>query len=625
MDDKLKDYLDKVYQKHGDQYEIDVGTFKGIKKELTASCKDHGSYNTYAYNILRSKGGACPKCRNKHRGAPSLNNKSFIKRVEKRHGELKFDYISAYKNMHEDILVRCKVCAKNFLESPSNHIKRYTCPHCIGIYNEIFGDRLTYLKDKIKLVHGSKYKYDFNTFKDFGTPFKIICDLHGEFYQTPSNHLRGNNCPECAYITRTEKNRMTNNVFLEKANTIHNHFFKYRNEYVNSDTLLEIECPKHGIFHQRARYHLSGRGCKQCFEDRRGNTLKLSHEKFIEKANEVHGQYLYENKYQGSKISLEISCPIHGPFEQRPNDHLNGSGCPKCARETTKAVQEICKLLDKHNIQYVENDNKILEGKELDIYVPEKKFAIEFNGLYFHREGLVDNLQYGKNKDYHLNKTNACLEKGIRLFHIFEDEWKQNKELILIKIFHALGINNKPIIGARKCIIKEIPNKESRKFLDKNHIQGGDIAKYRLGAFHEKELVGVLTLVKMKGEWKLNRFATSINYKLPGLASKMFKHALSLYNIEKITTFSDKRYGHFPEKSVYLKLAFKYIEDTKPAYWYYEMKSGVRHNRQKFMKHKILKQYPQYNNKNMSEKEMMIDLGYDRIWDCGHYKFVFLK
>ena len=625
MGSSLNNFLKDLQQKHGEQYTIDVDSFKGIKKKVVAYCKDHGKYVTAAYNIRRSKSGACPKCRNKHMGAPSLNKDAYIEKIIKQHGTQKFDYISSYNSMHEDILIRCRTCNKNFLESPSNHFKRYSCPHCNGIYNKIYGSKLNYFKNKVEMVHGDRYKYEFKTFKRLNTPLKIICNIHGEFFQTPANHLKGNNCPECAYITRAEENRMSHDDFLIKANNIHNHFFKYKNTYVNSDTILEIVCPKHGIIYQKAKNHLSGRGCKQCFEDKRGKTLKLNNEDFLKKANEIHGQYRYNQEYEGSKIKMEILCPKHGPFEQRPNDHLMGSGCPQCARETTKAVEEISQILKENNINFTLDDRSVLERKELDIYIPDKNLAIEFNGLYFHREGLVDNLQYGKDKNYHLNKTNECNKQNIRLFHIFDDEWKKNKELILIKIKHALNINTFPTIGARKCTIKEISNKTSSDFLEKYHIQGGDIAKHRLGAYYNDELVGVLTIVKIRGEYKLNRFAANTKYKLPGLASKMLKKGLGLYEINEITTFSDKRYGTIPEKSVYLKLGFEYVGDTKPAYWYYDMKTGNRYNRQKFMKHKILKEHPEYEEKNMTEKEMMIDLGYDRIWDCGHYKFVYKK
>lgn len=621
MESSLKKLLIDIKKKHGDQYTIDITTFKAIKKEVIACCKDHGKYIVPAYNIRRSKSGACPKCKNKHRGAPSLNKKTFLEK----YGNPQFEHISPYITMHEDILIRCKICNKNFLEAPNNHIKRYTCPHCIGIYNKIYGSKLDYFKEKVKLIHGVRYKYDFKTFKSFSDPLKIICNIHGEFYQTPTNHLRGNNCPECAYITRLQATRMSNEDFLKRANRLHNSFFIYKNKYINSNTVLEIKCPIHGLFYQKAKDHLSGKGCRQCFEYKLKNTLTLSNEEFIDKANEVHGQYLYTNAYQGSKIKLEIICPTHGPFEQRPNDHLMGSGCPQCARETTKAVEEICQILKENNIDFIVNDRSVLERKELDIYIPDKNLAIEFNGLYFHREGLVDDLPYGKNKHYHLDKTEECLKQNIRLFHIFDDEWNKNKELILVKIKHALGINNSPTIGARKCKIKEVDNKISSTFLEKYHIQGGDIAKHRLGAYYKDELVGILTIVKMRGEYKLNRFATNTKYRLPGLASKMFKKALDLYEINKITTFSDKRYGIIPEKAVYLKLGFKYVKETEPAYWYYEMKTGKRYNRKKFMKHKILINYPQYLNRNMTEKEIMIDLGYDRIWDCGHYKFIYEK
>lgn len=625
MESNLKKFLKDLQQKHGNQYTIDINSFKAIKKEVIAYCKDHGKYITAAYNIKRSKSGACPECRNKHRGAPSLDNNTYLQKILKEHGTQKFDYISSYNTMHQDILIRCKTCNKNFLETPANHLKRYSCPHCNGIYNKIYGSKLNYFKSKILLAHGDKYKYDFKTFKRLNTPLKIICDIHGKFFQTPTNHLKGNNCPKCAYITRAEENRMSHEDFLIKANVIHNSFFIYKNEYLNGQTIMEIECPKHGVFFQSAKDHLSGRGCRNCYEDRRGETLKLTNNDFLARTKKIHGKYEYLEQYSGRNKKMDIKCPQHGIFNQFVGDHLNGHGCPQCARETTKAVEEICQTLKDNNINFILNDKSILERKELDIYIPDKNLAIEFNGLYFHREGLVDNLQYGKDKNYHLNKTNECNKQNVRLFHIFEDEWKKNKELILVKIKHALGINISPTIGARKCTIKEISNKTSSDFLEKFHMQGGDIAKHRLGAYYNNELVGVLTIVKIGGKYKLNRFATNTEYRQPGLASKMFKKALGLYKINEITTFSDKRYGTIPEKSVYLKLGFEYVGDTKPAYWYYDMKTGNRYNRQKFMKHKILEKYPEYKGKNMTEKEMMIGLGYDRIWDCGHYKFVYFN
>jgi len=120
------------------------------------------------------------------------------------------------------------------------------------------------------------------------------------------------------------------------------------------------------------------------------------------------------------------------------------------------------------------NDRNILKPKELDIYVPSMNLAIEYNGLYWHSDKFKDN-------DYHLKKLESCLSKGITLIQIFEDEWIYNTSLIKKKLTHLLNQDTTKSVYARKCVVKDVPNKDYNTFLETNHVQGTINASIRYG------------------------------------------------------------------------------------------------------------------------------------------------
>ena len=128
------------------------------------------------------------------------------------------------------------------------------------------------------------------------------------------------------------------------------------------------------------------------------------------------------------------------------------------------------------------NDRRILNGKEIDIYIPQKKIGIEYNGNKWHTEWFGK-----KDKNYHLSKLEKCKKNGIGLITIFEDEYELHKEIVLKKIAHILNIKNANMskVFARKCVIKEIYSFEAEKFLNQNHIQGFVKSTLFLGAFNE--------------------------------------------------------------------------------------------------------------------------------------------
>lgn len=607
------------------EIKIKESAFQGLSKKNVFICPDHGEYEATLRDVLRQKNNGCKKCKPSRK--KTFTHDDFIKRLKKRGYDTDlFYYIVPYKDAHADMMIHCNTCHKNFYATPNNFQRNHSCPHCNNIYNKIMGDFISYAKERIKSVHGDRYEIDWSTFVDGSSKITAHCKDHGIFKISLSQLYNGQKCAKCGREQANKSSSISLKEAKQRKKEKHGDTLEVLNwdEYKNTKSRLFIKCKKHNfVFDKTASDFFQGKGCPKCGRESAARKIRMNNNEFLEKANVVHNyKYTYPEKIKGSnKSSVKIICSKHGPFLQRINDHLNGAGCSSCSRLSTKAVEEIKIELDKYNIYYLENDKTVLGGPELDLYFPEHNFAIEYNGLYFHNEGHNHNT-VGKDKKYHLAKTDGCNEKGIELFHVFEDEYQNNSEVIIKRILHKLGINDSKTIGARKTKIKEINSKTASKFLNKWHLQGSDTAGVRYGAYHKEELVGVMTFYVKKQEAKLNRFATDLNYKIPGLASKMLKHFIKNNNVNKIITFADRRYTNFITSSVYSKIGFNFVHYTKPSYFYYKSNQGlIRHNRQKFMKHKILQQYPEYQDKNMTEKEMMIDLGYDRIWDCGHMKF----
>lgn len=242
------------------------------------------------------------------------------------------------------------------------------------------------------------------------------------------------------------------------------------------------------------------------------------------------------------------------------------------------------------------------DGFEIDIYLPELKIGFEFNDLEH------------KDKNYHLYKTNHFKDKGIRIIHIWEDDWNFKCEIIKSQIKNLLKLNTIKIFS-RKCIIKEVDVKETRKFLDDNHIQGFVNSKIKLGLYYNDELVSLMTFDKYEGrkimteqEWNLNRFCNKLNTNVIGSASKLLKHFIKEYKPNRIISYADKDWSI---GDLYYKLGFDYINETPPDYKYIVNKKRIHKSNYKKSKLKT----------DLTENEQMKLNSINKIYDCGKIKF----
>ena len=293
--------------------------------------------------------------------------------------------------------------------------------------------------------------------------------------------------------------------------------------------------------------------------------------------------------------------------------------CPKCypikyQNQQNEVIKYLKNTLKINNIKI--NSRTIIPPKELDIYCSDHNIAIEYNGLYWHSHKML------QDKFYHQNKTLECIEKGIQLIHIFENEWLYKQKIVKNKL-KILFNKIKYKIPGRKCIIKEIDNDLKNKFLNKYHLQGIDNSTTKLGAFYKNRLVAIMTFGKPRFnknyEWEIYRYCVINNFIIHGIANKLFQYFLKNYNPQSIITYTDLRYS---DGNLYDNLNFKLEHITNPNYFY--VKDGIIYSRHVFQKHK-LKDKLEFYNKNLTEQENMALNNYDIIYDCGNLVFSYTR
>jgi Zn finger protein HypA/HybF involved in hydrogenase expression len=282
----------------------------------------------------------------------------FIEKASRVHGD-RYSYQKAvYRTNSEPVEIVCPEHG-SFFQQPSVHLAGGGCPECGRISNGDSKRKSTaeFIEDARK-IHQDRYSYQKTEYKTCKKPVIIECPEHGAFRQSPSNHLNGQGCPVCAQRVRDAKARSTTAEFVEKALNIHEGFYSYEKvEYVTNRQPVDITCPKHGIFSQKPEGHLSGYGCPACAQVKRIAATAKTTEQFIANAKAVHGdKYDYQKvNYINAFTPVTFICPIHGEFNQIPDSHLRGSGCPHCHKEAYRIrLQEnfIQKSREMHGNRY---------------------------------------------------------------------------------------------------------------------------------------------------------------------------------------------------------------------------------------------------------------------------------
>lgn len=356
-----------------------------------------------------------------------IDTGEFIKRSILLHNNKYIYSKSVYVSSNKKIIITCPIHG-DFIQSADEHMRGRGCKKCGGQkYNsESFINKATE-------IHNGKYDYSLVNYIKSSEKIKIICSKHGVFEQIANSHLQRQGCLKCS---GSEKSNSAD--FITKSKKIHGDRYDYSNiNYLGNKIEVEIICSKHGVFFQKPNGHLSGQGCPKC-----AGVGRTTFD-FIIDASEVH-----DNKYDYSNVVFEkynkkinIICPLHGEFEQKPYIHLMRSGCQKCSE--SKGEKKIALILSKNNVIFDRqkqfgNCINPDTGRHLkfDFYLSKYNLCIEYDGEYHYEPWRLywdKNIAQQKFDEMKLRdeiKTTYCKNSDIDLLRIPYFELKKIEEII---------------------------------------------------------------------------------------------------------------------------------------------------------------------------------------------------
>ena len=265
-----KKFIKKARKIHGDKYDYSKVEYINAHTKVCIVCPIHGEFwQTPNNHTNKTKPKGCPKCA----GKLVTDTESFIKEARKIHGD-KYDYSKVeYVNTMSKVCIICPIHGE-FLQTPNKHLSGNNCPKCS--HQSYLHTTDSFIKEARK-IHGDKYDYSKVRYINAHTKVCIICPIHGEFWQLPTNHLRGKRCQKCRNEEISINNKSSKEEFIQKSKKIHGDKYDYSKvEYINSQTKVCIICPKHGEFWQKPNAHLSGKGCRLCKESHLEREMRIA-------------------------------------------------------------------------------------------------------------------------------------------------------------------------------------------------------------------------------------------------------------------------------------------------------------------------------------------------------------
>lgn len=277
---------------------------------------------------------------------------------------------------------------------------------------------------------------------------------------------------------------------------------------------------------------------------------------------------------------------------------------------------EICEFIRSLGIDVEESNRTILLGKELDIYIPSKKIAIEVNGLYWHSYSPST----GKKEDRtrHIKKTQLSKSSGISLIHITDFEWNTKRDQIKSLLLSKLGMNKR--ISARNCSIELINKQDEKQFLETYHLQGSVRSMFSVGLYYKTELLMIITVGKSRfsksADYEILRMCTKSGITVVGGISKLLSEIKKKLSGSKIISYCDLSKG---SGNGYESAGFSFVNNTGPGYFWTNGTNVVsRYKCQKKQLSKWLKSF----DREKSESINLFDAGYRRYWDCGNAIYI---
>jgi len=375
-----KEFIKRAYNIHENQYDYSQVKYERSNRPVKIVCKKHGAFKQKPNDHLQGNG--CKRCAETYQPT----TKEFIKKAQAVHSD-RYDYSQViYKNSKTKIEIICSVHGL-FKQAPGSHLQGQGCVKCSGRYQPTTEEFI----EQAQEIHDNRYDYSQVEYIKSDSKVKIICRIHGSFFQTPNAHIQqGQGCKMCGIISRTNANRMTREEFVLKGRELHGDQYDYSLvQYLGGRKKVTIVCKEHGKFKQTPHGHLRGQGCSRC-----AGNQPLTALEFIQRAKIVHGDrfdYALTN-FINSKTKITIICPDHGQFKQTPRMHLQGRGCPHYHESLGEAT--VASWLDACDIVY-EREKRFEDCRDklplpFDFYLPEENYLIEYDGEQHYQPSFTE-------------------------------------------------------------------------------------------------------------------------------------------------------------------------------------------------------------------------------------------
>ena len=564
--------------------------------------------------------------------AKKISKEEFIARSNNIHNN-KYDYSKVeYVNNKTKV---CIICPEHgeFWQPPKNHLLGQGCPICgEEIARKCKKNDYQKFIDRFIKTFGdiAEFPYINDEYENRNSTITYVCKKCGKAHKKVASYIFANKtiC-ECYRVKEPRQNIVFEHKTIISSRLISADVIESRikelyptiemigkNDYKNTSTKVLFRCTScNNEFYRKPNTFLCSKlktPCPICTKKQLHKEKTKTNEDFINDIAKIYGEgkYTLLSDYISSDCKVKLKCNDCGRiFEKEANSFLQHNGCPYHNCNSSYKEKELFSFIKSMCNDAINNDRKTLDGYELDVLVPSKQIAFEFDGIFWHNEN-------NKTNDYHLNKTIICNNKGVRLIHIFEDEWINKKNIWKSMITNILGFTKNKIYG-RACTIDTVDSNTAVKFLNDNHLQGWCPSSIKLGLYNKGELVSLMTFGKSrhfigsgKYEWELLRFCNKLDTTVIGGASKLFSYFIRNYKPTSIVSYSDRRWS---EGNMYNKLGFTLSHYSKPNYFY--VIDNVRKNRFNFRK-KILVE--KYNCPlEMSERDFCKEKKWYRIYDCG--------
>lgn len=470
----LEEFIKEAREIHGDKYDYSLVEYKRNKEIIQIICPKHSVFRLTPFSHTVNKNG-CRKC---YGEAVSLRQTTPSEDVLDKCNK-KFNFKYSYNVVHYRTLKDSKVEVTCPIHGPeeqsfANHLNSITgCPDCsisrrtekrskpqeekeaLQEFGSFVKSEVTFKNKSLKYFNifkenfGNLYSYSKVSFiENTKDTIQVYCNKHKVcFKQLVGTHLKGHSsCEQCISESIRAKRTKPLEYFIKKAKEFHGDKYGYHTitNYINSEEKVKIWCNScQKTFDLTLADHVNNKvGCSSCAYIKNGLNKRLSLEEVLKRFKVMHGDKYsyYFVSYTTQKDKVDIVCPKHGIFPQAPVDHWRGDGCRLCgyeklaSKESNKVSKEELEFFSRIDFKNYKKEHTVflpeMRGFGFDLYIPELKLALEYNGEAFHHSSKDVNVFYdntAKDSNYHYTKYLVAKESNIKLLHVFSfeglDKW----------------------------------------------------------------------------------------------------------------------------------------------------------------------------------------------------------